>query len=176
MFFIDLIGFIPKNYFYIIINMFGTIYLSERDFDFIQGWITRYMHRSKEEGRGVQITSENPSIFTVVNSHKKNNESAHELSEYQRCLSYIVQISVQQICTCVYFGKTGLFRCQSRQGHNKAVECASVLIPRCVFITLWGRHIMMWVPHSHLFFSIIFSECLDFGFLYFWEGIKELSS
>lgn len=162
MFFIDLIGFIPKNYFYIIINMFSTIYLSERDFDFIQGWITRYMHRSKEEGRGVQITSENPSIFTVVNSHKKNNESAHELSEYQRYLSYIVQISVQQICTCVYFGPTGLFRCQSRQGHNKAVECASVLIPRCVFITLWGRHIMMWVPHSHLFFSIIFSECLDF--------------
>lgn len=74
MFFIDLIGFI--------INMFGTIYLSERDFDFIQGWITRYMHRSKEEGRGVQITSENPSKLTVVNSHKKNNESAHELSEY----------------------------------------------------------------------------------------------
>lgn len=162
MFFIDLIGFIPKNYFYIIINMFGTIYLSERDFDFIQGWITRYMHRSKEEGRGVQITSENPSIFTVVNSHKKNNESAHELSEYQRYLSYIVQISVQQIRTCVYLGKTGLYRCQSHQGHNKAVECASVLIPRCVFITLWGCHIMMWVPHSHLFFSIIFSECLDF--------------
>lgn len=162
MFFIDLIGFIPKNYFYIIINMFGTIYLSERDFDFIQGWITRYMHRSKEEGRGVQITSENPSIFTVVNSHKKNNESAHELSEYQRYLSYIVQISVQQIRTCIYLGKTGLYRCQSRQGHNKAVECASVLIPRCVFITLWGCHIMMWVPHSHLFFFIIFSECLDF--------------
>lgn len=37
MFFIDLIGFFPKNYFYIITNMFGTIYLSERDFDFIQG-------------------------------------------------------------------------------------------------------------------------------------------
>lgn len=100
--------------------------------------------------------------LNLVNSHKKNNGSAHELSEYQRYLSYIVQISVQQICTCIYLGKTGLYRCQSRQGHNKAVECASVLIPRCVFITLWGRHIMMWVPHSHLFFSIIFSECLDF--------------
>lgn len=37
MFFIDLIGFILKNYFYIIINMFSIIYLFERDFDFIQG-------------------------------------------------------------------------------------------------------------------------------------------
>lgn len=37
MFFIDLKGFILKNYFYIIINMFSIIYLFERDFDFIQG-------------------------------------------------------------------------------------------------------------------------------------------
>lgn len=94
------------------------------------------MHRSKEEGGGGLDHPENPSKLTVVNSHKKNNGSAYELSEYQRYLSYIVQISVQQICTCIYFGKTGLYRCQSRQGHNKAVGCASVLIPRCVFITL----------------------------------------
>lgn len=119
-----------------------------------------YMRRPKKKrGRSRLPRKIHPNL---VNSHgKKINGSINELSEYQRYLSYIVQISVQQICTCINFGKTGLFRCQSRQGHNKAVGCANVLIPRCVFISLWGRHIGIWVPHSHLF-SITYSECLDF--------------
>lgn len=89
MFFIDLIGFFPKNYFYIITNMFGTIYLSERDFDFIQGWIIC----TEEEGRGVQITPENSSKLTVVKSHKKKidqhmnylniRDKCHILCRYQ---------------------------------------------------------------------------------------------
>lgn len=55
MFFIDLIGFVLK-----IIYMYGTIQLSARDFDFIQGWITCTDLRRKGGG-GVQITPENPS-------------------------------------------------------------------------------------------------------------------
>lgn len=73
MFFIDLIGFIPKNYFYIIINMFGTIYLSERDFDFIQGWITCTDLRRKGGGS----RSPQKIHLNLVNSHKKKIMDQH---------------------------------------------------------------------------------------------------
>lgn len=65
--------------------MFGTIYLSERDFDFILGWITCTDLRRKGGGGGVQITPENPSKLSKFTLKKIMDQHMNYLNIRDTC-------------------------------------------------------------------------------------------